>query len=317
MTGVVSDRAALGGLRLASVPRPTLAADQALIRVANVSLNAGEVRGALSAEDGFRPGWDFAGVVAEPAADGGGPPLGARVAGFTFGGAWAEYVAASAPWLAVVPAAVSLADASTLPAAGGTARAALGMGPRREGRKVLVTGASGGVGVFAVQLGALRGDVVTAAIRNPDNEALMRDLGAHNVAVGSDLAGAEVYGPYDLVVEMVGGETFTTALSLLAPGGTCVAVGGAAGPTAFDRSKIAAGASIYALAMIYEWQSEAASVGFAELLEQVRQGALRTVIGRRGELADIADIAIDYVQRRFAGKAVVDVAGSNAASAAG
>jgi NADPH:quinone reductase-like Zn-dependent oxidoreductase len=215
-----------------------------------------------------------------------------------------------------VPEAVSLADASTLPAAGGTARSALGLGPRRQGRKVLITGASGGVGVFAVQLGALRGDVVTAAVRNPDNEALMRDLGAHNVAVGADLAGAEVYGPYDLVVEMVGGETFTAALGLLAPGGTCVTVGGA-GPAVFDRSKIAPGVSIYSLAMMYEWQLEPASVGFAELLEQVRQGALRTVIGRRGELADIAAIATDYVQRRFAGKAVLDVAGSNAASAAG
>jgi NADPH:quinone reductase len=68
-------------------------APKALVRVAAVSLNRGEVRRAESSEPGFRPGWDLAGTVERAAADGSGPQEGSRVVGFLPSGAWAELVA--------------------------------------------------------------------------------------------------------------------------------------------------------------------------------------------------------------------------------
>jgi NADPH:quinone reductase len=66
---------------------------EALVGVKAISLNLGEVRRALTmAEAGWRPGWDLAGVVGQAAADGSGPPAGARVVGFVAAGAWAELV---------------------------------------------------------------------------------------------------------------------------------------------------------------------------------------------------------------------------------
>src|SRR5271170_1629245 len=92
---VVVDDAAPGRLRLASVPPPEPSPGEALIKVAAISLNRGEVKTAMTAAPGWRPGWDFSGTVVEAAADGSGHPVGTRVVGFAPVGAWAEYLASS------------------------------------------------------------------------------------------------------------------------------------------------------------------------------------------------------------------------------
>src|SRR5216684_1424268 len=94
MRAVVVDETAPGRLTVDRVPRPTPAPGEALIQVAAVSLNRGEVKTALAAATGWRPGWDFAGTVARAAADGKGPAAGTRVVGTAASGAWCEYVAA-------------------------------------------------------------------------------------------------------------------------------------------------------------------------------------------------------------------------------
>jgi NADPH:quinone reductase-like Zn-dependent oxidoreductase len=169
----------------------------------------------------------------------------------------------------------------------------------------LVTGASGGVGVFAIQLAAAAGDQVTAAIRNPAHEALVRRLGAADVLIGE--FPADNGGPFDLVVESVGGETLGAALGRLAPGGICVVLGASAGAvTTFDVSKFrVGGTSLYGLVMQWEFQSEPPAVGLAELLELLRENKLKTVIERRAPMSDIAGVARDLVDRRFVGKAVL------------
>ncbi len=73
------------------------------MQVAAISLNLGEVRRVTMAEVGWRPGWDFAGVVEQPAADGTGPRKGTRVVGMLDAAAWAEVVAAPTSMLAALP----------------------------------------------------------------------------------------------------------------------------------------------------------------------------------------------------------------------
>jgi NADPH:quinone reductase-like Zn-dependent oxidoreductase len=154
MRAVVIDETAPGRLTIGRVPRPTPKPSEALVQVAAISLNRGEVRTALAAATGWRPGWDYAGTVVQPAADGAGPAAGTRVVGAAPIGAWCEYIAAAPPSLASLPDAVSFEAAATLPVAGGTALHALRHGPQKSGRRVLITGASGGVGVYAIQLAA-------------------------------------------------------------------------------------------------------------------------------------------------------------------
>jgi NADPH:quinone reductase-like Zn-dependent oxidoreductase len=306
MRAVVVDEAAPGRLTVGRVPMPTPAAGEALIRVAAISLNRGEVKTAMTAATGWRPGWDFAGTVEASAADGSGPALGTRVVGAAPVGAWCEYIAAVPFMIAPLPDTVSFEAAATLPVAAGTALHALRRGPQKAGRRVLITGASGGVGVYAIQLAANTGAEVTAAIRTPSHEALVRGLGAQHVTLGETLA-ADI-GPFDLIVDSVGGRTLGTALGLLAPGGTVVNLGGSdASLTEFDVSKFrgAGGASLYGLAMFYEMQHEPPSIVLAELAGMVAAGKLQPVIERRGAIDDIAEIAQALMSRRFTGKAVL------------
>src|ERR671917_1591621 len=90
MRAVVVDAGSKARLTVAEVERPEPGPSEALVRVAAVSLNRGEVRRAESSEPGFRPGWDLAGTVERATADGSGPQEGSRVVGFLPSGAWAE-----------------------------------------------------------------------------------------------------------------------------------------------------------------------------------------------------------------------------------
>lgn len=165
MRAVVVDVDAPNRLGIQEVEEPSPESSEALVRVEEVSLNRGEVRRTQTAEAGFRPGWDLAGTVEVSARDGSGAPEGSRVVGFLPSGAWAEHAAVPTNALAVLPENVSSARAATLPMAGLTTPYALRKGGNLLGRTVLVTGASGGAGDFAVQLARMAGARVVAAIR--------------------------------------------------------------------------------------------------------------------------------------------------------
>jgi NADPH:quinone reductase len=173
---VVVDPSSPQGLGLKPVELAPAAADEVTVRVTAISLNRGEVRRATSqGTPGDRPGWDFAGVVEERAANGSGPPVGTRVVGLLPSGAWAERVRAPSHAVAPLPEAVTDAQAATLPVAGLTALHALRQGGLLLGRKVLVDGASGGVGHLAVQLAAASGALVWGQVRQPQFHATIAD----------------------------------------------------------------------------------------------------------------------------------------------
>src|SRR6476646_1462472 len=158
---IVVDPATSGKLAIKPVELRDPDRDEVAVRVTAISLNRGETRRALTqAEPGWRPGWDFAGVVEAEAADGSGPKTGTRVVGILPSGAWAERVNCRSHAVAALPDEVSDAQAATLPVAGLTALHALRQGGLLLGRKVLVDGASGGVGHLACQLAAAAGAFV-------------------------------------------------------------------------------------------------------------------------------------------------------------
>ncbi len=168
MRALVHDPSAPHGLRLGDAPDPQPGLSQALVQVSAISLNFGEVAFlADHAEPGDVSGWDAAGTVVTAAADGSGPPAGTRVVTFGWSGAWARLRAVDRGELAILPDEVGFAEAAALPVAAVTAlRAIRGLGSVL-GRTVLITGASGGVGRFAVQLASRAGARVVASVGSP------------------------------------------------------------------------------------------------------------------------------------------------------
>jgi NADPH2:quinone reductase len=286
--------------------------DEAAVRVSAISLNRGETRRALTqAEPGWRPGWDFAGVVESAAADGSGPAPGTRVVGLLPSGAWAERVNCRTHAIAALPAAVSDAAAATLPVAGLTALHALRQGGLLLGRKVLVDGASGGVGHLACQLAAAAGAQVWGHVRREEARAAVAEWCGERVVLGRDLAAAKPHGPFWLILDSLGGAALGTALGMLQPGGTCVTFGVSdSGQTSFASRDFfgTGGARLYGLTLFHELMSvERAGIGLALLADLIAAGKLRPQIAVEAPWHEIGTVARRLIDRDFTGKAVLHV----------
>ena len=302
---VVVDPEAPGRLVIKPVPEPVTDRGEALVRVRAISLNRGEVRRSGMAAAGWRPGWDLAGEVERAATDGSGPRVGTRVVGLLPEGAWAARVAVPTHALAALPDKVTFSQAATFPVAGLTALHALAKRGLLLGRRVLVTGATGGVGDFAVQLARLAGAQVTASARRADQAPALQQLGAHQLVVGDDIPPSP---KYDLVLDSVGGRTLGSALAALERGGVCVTFGvSAAAEVTFDARQffVAGGTTLYGFYLFKELGSEPASVGLRRLADLVAAGQLAPHISREGPWKEIGQVADDLMARRFPGKAVL------------
>jgi NADPH2:quinone reductase len=305
---IVLDPEVPGRLAIKEVEAPQVGPSEVLVQVAAISLNRGEAQLATVAEAGWRPGWDLAGTVIKQAASGTGPKVGSRVVTMVDAGAWAEQVAVPTNRLAEIPASVTFAQAATLPTAGLTALRALEKGGFLLNRRVLITGSTGGVGLFAHQLARLSGAYVVGTARHASNEALVREAGADEVIVGDDISPARAFGPYHLIIESVGGKTLASALSLLATGATCVTLGWSASPEVTmdvrDLIRIK-GTTLYGMSLYDELNRRAASEDLARLVQMVARQQLQTPVEVEASWHDIGDVAQRLRQRQFTGKAVL------------
>lgn len=223
-------------------------------------------------------------------------------------GAWAEVVAAPTNAVAALPDSVSFAQAATMPVAGLTALYSLELNGSILGRKVLITGASGGVGHLACQLARHAGAQIVAVVRRPERENHARDAGAHQVVVSEDSSPASKFGPYYLVLESVGGASLTAGLSMLAAEGMCVLYGASgSSETTFDARAfyLKGGASIYGFILFHELRRQPASEGLERLVRLVAEGVLRPQIEIEAPWTEIATISHRFYNREIAGKAVL------------
>jgi NADPH2:quinone reductase len=309
---VVVDPSSEGRLVLRDVELPAAGPDDVTVRVTAISLNRGEVNRALSqSEAGARPGWDFAGVVEQSAADRSGPAAGTRVVGMLPSGAWAERLHAPSHAVAALPDGVSDAQAATLPVAGLTALHALRQGGLLLGRKVLVDGATGGVGHLAVQLAAASGATVYGHVRRAEQKAVISEWCGDRIIVSPDLRAAASGGPFHLIVDSIGGSALSAALTMLQPNGTCVHFGVSESPTATFESGAffrQGGVKLYGLILFHELRRmEPAGEGLAVLAQEVAQRRLRPHIEIEAPWTEIAGIARRLIAREFVGKAVLHV----------
>lgn len=308
MRAIVATGRADRPTELREVDEPAPRDDQAVVTVECFSVNRGETRRLASAEDGWRPGWDVAGTVLEPARDRSGPEAGERVVGFMSAGAggWAERVAVRTDRLTQLPDEVSAAQAATLPTAGMTALRTLRIGGLLLGKRVLITGAAGGVGRFAIELASRAGAHITGVVGSPQRGAGLKELGAHELVTSIE----DAQGPFDLVLESVGGSSLTTALDVMAPAGTVVSFGYSSGEqTTFAASPwyLKGRPTVVGFTLFFEGSGESHADDLRYLTRLVAAGELHPQIAVERDWTELEAAMRALDERRVAGKAVLHV----------
>jgi NADPH2:quinone reductase len=305
MRALVADRSAPAGVSLREAPDPEPGPSEALLEVSAVSLNRGEVRRLPARQEGTIPGWDVAGVVTQPAADGSGPQEGARVVALADEGGWAALATAPTDRMAELPDEVSFEAASTLPVAGLTAVRALEVGGPLLGRRVLVTGAAGGVGRFAIQLAHRAGAHVTGVIGSPERGEGLQELGADELITEFGPEGE----PFDLILESVGGTSLAAAFTRVGWKGTIVTFGASSPePTTFRTETFynRGGPRLYGLRVFHELEFHGSGPrDLGLLVSELAAGRLDPGIGLTASLWEPDDALQALLDRRVPGKAVL------------
>jgi NADPH:quinone reductase-like Zn-dependent oxidoreductase len=275
----------LDGLQVVEVPDPVPGPGQVVVRVAaapvnpaDVAAREGEVPGPPVAPP-FITGWDLAGTVAAVGEGVTGFRPGDRVAGLlpwylTHGsiGAHSELVASDAEWMVPLPDNLDFVRASTVPLNALTARQALELAALPPGSPLLVTGASGGLGTFTVQL-AVRAGLEVTAIAGRGAEDWVRELGAHRV-LPRDTDPASL-GPVPNVLDLV--PLGDVAAAAVADGGVLITTRPT--PLVDPRRKIRQ--------QVVLIRPDRAAL--AELIEEVAAGRLRTRVAGTLPLAEVAE----------------------------
>jgi NADPH2:quinone reductase len=303
MLAIVTTPGGTAPVELRQVPEPQPAPHEALIAVEAFSLNRGELNLFRIRPEGWRPGQDISGTVLVAAADGSGPPAGTRVVALTDQAGWAERAAVPAHRLAALPDAVAGEAAAALPVAGLTALRTLRQGGPLLGRRVLITGAAGGVGHLAVQLAAAAGAHVTAIVGRPERG---RHLSGITEIVDS-IDKAE--GLFALILEAVGGASLAAALARVEAKGTVVIFGNSSGePTTISFRDFAAhqNARIQSFFYFTSEPEERFAPDLALLAGLIAEGKLAPHIVTRG-WRDLAATAPLLRDRHIPGKAVFRV----------
>lgn len=304
MLGLVTTLNDTAPVELRELPEPRPQRNEALVAVHAFSLNRGELRSVRNNGDGWIPGQDVAGVVMKQAEDGSGPPTGARVVALTDEFGWAQRVAVAGHRMAALPDKVSFAQAATLPVAGLTALRTLRHGAPLLSKRVLITGAAGGVGTLAVQLAARSGARVTAVVGRPERGAGLRDLGALDVIEGMDKA----QGRFGLILESGGGASLAQAIKLVEAKGTVVVYGNSSGePTtlSFADFRAAPNSRVQSFSYFYSESEDRFAPDLALMVSLIADGSLRPQIGAERSWRDFAAVAEQLRDRRVAGKAVL------------
>ncbi|KUJ67700.1 alcohol dehydrogenase [Streptomyces albus subsp. albus] len=282
------------------VPQPVPEPDEALVKVEAFAPNRGETFLLERPRPGLLPGKDIAGLVVQAAADGSGPGIGTRVLGHPAQGGWAEYAAVPTHSLAALPDGIDSVRAAALPLAGITALRLLRTAGSLAGRRVLLTGASGGVGHYVTELAVQAGAELTAVTATPVRGERLAELGAEVV---HEVAAA--HGPFDVVLESTGGPDLPVALSKVRPGGTLVWFGQASRtPVTLDFFDLLGGPERVTI-QHFHYAGAPYGSDLAALVRLVERGRLHPEIGRVADWSETAATLVDLRERRIRGKAVL------------
>jgi len=302
MRAIVADPGAPGRVRMDRVPYPQAGPGEVVVEVQAVSVNRGETFLLEQPPVGWRPGKDTAGVVVATGSGVGGLRIGQRVVAHAEQAGWAERVAVAADRVAPLPEGVGFTAAAPLGLAGLTALRLTRVTGPLAGRRVLLTGASGGVGHTFVQLAAAHGALVTVVTADAERGARLLELGAAQVVheIGS------APGPFDIAIESTGGTAPGKAWARLVQHGRLIWFGQASREPAvidfFDWRGATSGTI-----RRFHYAEDDTPVGddLAALVRLVSSGRLHIEIGLTDDWERIPDALQALLDRRVRGNAVL------------
>lgn len=266
----------------------------------------------------FRPkqpvlGSDVAGKVVAVGADVGRFRVGDEVMGVA-DGAFADHAVADVDKLVHRPTNVSVEDAAVSTISGITALQALtAVGRVAPGQRVLVIGASGGVGSFAVQIATALGAQVTG-VAGAKNLETVRKLGAVHAVDHRTTPIDEIGSTFDLIIDIAGRNPLRRLRRALAPSGTLVIVGGEDGGTVtggIGRNVRAAFVSLFSRQRLTAFISKESNEFIEPLAEMLADGSVTPLIGARTDLAGVADAIAALDRHGVAGKTLVAIGGAS------
>jgi NADPH:quinone reductase-like Zn-dependent oxidoreductase len=306
-------------LALEQIAAPTIAADEVLVRVRAAGVDRGTWH--LMAGQpylmrllgfGLRgpkhrvPGLDVAGTVIATGADVTGFRAGDEVFGIARG-SFAEYAAARADTLAPKPARLSHAQAAAIAVSGLAALQGLHAGRLQAGQKILVIGASGGVGSYAVQLAKALGAEVTG-VASTAKTGLVRSLGADHVLDYTREDFADGRRHYDLILDIGGNSRLARLRRALTPTGTLVIAGGEGGKwTGVGRQLRALMLSPFVRQRLTMYVSRHRQADLDTLRQLIETGQVTPVIGQTYPLADLPQAIHDLHAGHVRGKIAITV----------
>jgi len=230
----------------------------------------------------------------EPTAD---RPVAFRVIGSDYDGAFAEFCAVPARHLFDVTAApLTDVEIAAMPCAFGTAAGLLARAGVGRGDRVLVTGASGGVGLAAVQLAALDGAEVTG-VAAPAKHGAVLEAGAAALLTRDDVPAP---GSFHAVIDVVGGPGWPALIDALRPGGRYAVAGAIAGPMVEADLR-----TIYLNDLSILGATFQPRAVFARLVARMLDGSVRPLVSKTYPLAEIAAAQADFEAKRYPGKLVL------------
>ncbi|CDW92623.1 MULTISPECIES: zinc-binding dehydrogenase [unclassified Thiomonas] len=304
MKAWVPDPGATAHIRLTEVAKPELAADEVLIRVAAYSVNRGETFLLEAPTPSWRPGKDVSGRVAAVGSDVQGFELGQRVVAHPDQAGWAEWVAVKADRVVALPDGLDDVTAAAIPLAGLTAlRLTRATGPLAA-RRVLLTGASGGVGHAFVQLAAAQGARVTTIAANDERGHRLRELGAVETIPSIE----EVTGLFDIALESTGGAALAAAWEHLVADGRLVWFGQASrSPATLDFFNWKGGMSATLRKFYYLDDPSPVGVDLESLVRLVAQQRLHIEVGLTVDWRETPVAIETLLGRRVRGNVVLRV----------
>lgn len=318
---ICDDYSGIESLRVGELPEPEPGPGTVLVEVEAVTVNFADtlmVKGQyqIRPDPPFAPGYELAGTViaANQAPD---FDAGDRICGFTFHGGLAERAVIDANNAALLPETIDSDTASTLPGGYGTSYHALVDRARlAEGETLLVLGASGGVGMAAVQIGDILGARVLAAVSSDEKAAAATEAGAHVVirydrdpirdAIDEVTDGKGV----DVVYDPVGGAVTEQVLRSTNWNGRLLVVGFAAGdiPQIPLNLPLLKGNSIVGVfwGRFTREEPERHKENFSQIIEWAAQGRIRPIIQKRYTLDDGASALQWVADRKAVGRVIVN-----------
>lgn len=290
-------------LRHEDVPRPVPGPDEVLIHVAATSFNPSEIglrsgllRSAFPLNLPHTLGWDVAGTVVQVGDHVRTLTAGEQVIGLLDSGAAAEYAAAAADTLVAAPTSIPLAHAAAIPVAGLTAWQAVFEHARiTPGQRVLINGAGGGVGGFAVQLAKHAGAHVIATA-SPRSTAAVRHLGADQIIdYTAAPIGDGLDGPVDTVLNLaaISPQHTATLVGLVRPGGVLLSI----------TTPVSPPAGVPMRAMHFVARNDTSQL--AALVKLVDAGTVRIDVAATRPLADLPAVHRDAESNHTRGKIII------------